>query len=135
MSTPATGDGTGSARAINNAGRIVGSATVAAVIMGIGTFNGAASGFRLTPIPEPASVAGLAVLSLAVAVSPRRRCGPRTTFGQNRRRGRPVVLDGSLTTEYDCLRRDGRRRNEPNRTHSKPAENRVWRSKTRESGK
>lgn len=47
---------------INDAGEII----------GIGTFNGAPSGFKLTPIPEPMAIAGVAALSLLM-----------------RRRGRP----------------------------------------------
>jgi probable HAF family extracellular repeat protein len=45
-------------------------------ITGTGTFNGSPSGFRLTPIPEPAAIAGLTMMSVAAAL---RRCRSRRT--------------------------------------------------------
>lgn len=43
---------------INDAGEII----------GIGTFNGTQSGFKLTPVPEPAALAGLAIMTVATAL-------------------------------------------------------------------
>jgi probable HAF family extracellular repeat protein len=48
---------------INDAGEII----------GIGTFNGTRSGFKLTPIPEPAALAGVAMMTLAAVLRRRRR--------------------------------------------------------------
>jgi uncharacterized membrane protein len=45
-------------------------------ILGLGTFNGSASAFKLTPIPEPAAVAWLATMTVAAALR-RRRPGAR----------------------------------------------------------
>jgi probable HAF family extracellular repeat protein len=44
----------------------------AGAIMGTGTFNGVLSGFKLTPIPEPAALAGIAVMTIAAALQRRR---------------------------------------------------------------
>ena len=63
---PASGWVLQRALTINDAGEITGT----------GTFNGTPSGFKLTPIPEPAACAGLAMMTLA-CVFRRRRC--RTT--------------------------------------------------------
>jgi probable HAF family extracellular repeat protein len=41
-------------------------------ITGTGTFNGTPSGFKLTPIPEPAACAGLAIMTIACVLRRRR---------------------------------------------------------------
>jgi hypothetical protein len=53
------------------------SITDAGEIIGIGTFNGTPSGFRLTPVPEPTALVSLAVTSLAAAIRRRRRVRSR----------------------------------------------------------
>jgi len=55
----------------------------AGVIMGTGTFNGAQSAFKLTPVPEPAAIAGMTLMTAAAALRRRRSAGASSPCGVN----------------------------------------------------